>query len=47
MFHFLQQMGFKIGYIVKTNIIYVTLKRCISKKNNKRIQQDFQELFGL
>ena len=46
MFHFLQQMGIKIGYIVKTNIISVTLKRYISMKNNKRVQQDFQELFG-
>ena len=46
MFHFLQQMGIKITYIVRTNIISVTLKRYISKKNNKRVQQDFQELFG-
>ena len=46
MFHFLQQMGIKISYIVITNIIYVTLKRYISKKNIKRVQQDFQELFG-
>jgi hypothetical protein len=46
MFHFLQQMGIKISYIIKTNIISVTLKRYISKKNNKRVQQDFQELFG-
>ena len=46
MFHFLQQMGIKISYIVITNIISVTLKRYISKKNNKRVQQDFQELFG-
>ena len=44
--HFLQQMGIKISYIVITNIISVTLKRYISKKNNKRVQQDFQELFG-
>ena len=44
--HFLQQMGIKISYIVITNMISVTLKRYISKKNNKRVQQDFQELFG-
>ncbi len=45
MFHVLQQMGIKISYIVKTNIISLTFKRYILMKNNKRVQQDFQELF--